>query len=73
MRADHNLMKWCNHPDWYTQKDGHMFIPTDKCPDDVKKALDEFNSYTFPEEYKKSKQSKEARLISCFLFDIFLI
>lgn len=58
MRADHNLMKWCNHPDWYTQKDGHMFIPTDKCPNDVKKAMDEFNSYTFPEEYKTSKMKK---------------
>ena len=35
-----------------------MFIPTDKCPNDVKKAMDEFNSYTFPEEYKKSKMKK---------------
>ncbi|MGI6067802.1 hypothetical protein [Absicoccus porci] len=58
MRADHNLRKFCGHPEWYTHELGHMFIPTEECPDNAKKAMDEYNSYTFPEEYKKSKMKK---------------
>ena len=58
MRADHNLRKFCVHPEWYTHELGHMFIPTEECPDNAKKAMDEYNSYTFPEEYKKSKMKK---------------
>lgn len=50
MRIDYNLIKFLNHDEWYTHKRGHMYIPTDKCPEDIKKAMDEFNSYTYPAE-----------------------
>ena len=58
MRVDPNSRKWAKHPEWFTHELGHMYIPTSECPDDVKKAMDEYNSYTSPEEYKKSKMKK---------------
>lgn len=58
MRADHNRRKWAKHPEWYTHELGHMFVPTNECPENVKKAMDKYNSYTYPEEYKNSKMKK---------------
>ena len=58
MRIDRNLMKFAKHFEFYTHELGKMYIPTKDCPEDLKKAMDEYNSYTFPDQYKKSKARK---------------
>ena len=60
MRMDHNYIKFIGHYEWYTHEPGHVYVPTDKCPEDVKKAMDSFNSYTYPEEYAASKKANKA-------------
>lgn len=58
MRIDRNYMKFAKHHEFYIFEPGKMYMPTKNCPDDLKKAIDEYNSYTFPDQYKKSKARK---------------
>ena len=37
-----------------------MYIPTDKCPEEAREAMDRYNSYTFPKEYAASKKANKA-------------
>lgn len=60
MRIDRNFLKFTEHDEWYISEVGHMYIPTDKCPEEAKEAMDRYNSYTFPKEYAASKKMNKA-------------
>ena len=47
MRKDPNYMIFAGHPDWYTFKIGVGYVPTDKAPEEARKAMEEYNSYTY--------------------------
>ena len=47
MRIDRNYMKFVGHDEFYTHEIGEMYIPTKDCPNDLKKVMDKYNSYTF--------------------------
>lgn len=60
MRIDRNYILFFAHDDWYTNEEGHMYIPTDKCPEEAREAMDRYNSYTFPKEYAASKKMNKS-------------
>ena len=53
MRYDRNYEYFTRNRDWYKLIYGVGYIPTETAPEEAVKAMDEYNSYTFPEWYKK--------------------
>lgn len=47
MRYDKNYAMFAGHPEWYEFKTGIGYVPTDKAPEEAKKAMREYNSYAF--------------------------
>lgn len=52
MRYDKNFHIFIKHPEWYTAVPGKGYIPTEAAPEEAKKAMEEYNSYTFGEKKK---------------------
>ena len=47
MRYDKNFAKFGGHPEWYELKKGIGYVPTEKAPEEAKKAMEKYNSYHF--------------------------
>lgn len=48
MRVDPNAIVFIMHSDWYRRDENVGYIPTKKAPEMAKKAMERYNSYTFP-------------------------
>ena len=58
MRYDKNYVVFAKDPDWVNFVKCVGYVPTDKASEEAKKAMENYNSYTFPEWYKKDNNDK---------------
>ena len=47
MRYDKTFAVFAKHSDWYVKTPGVGYVPTDKAPEEARRAMAEYNSYTF--------------------------
>ena len=59
MRYDKNYAIFAKDADWSEFIKGIGYVPTDKAPEEAKKAMKKYNSYTFPEWHKKNDDEND--------------
>lgn len=59
MRYDKNFAYFRPHFDWYMFVHGVGYVPTERAPEEARKAMDKYNSYTYPDWYNKNKNDKK--------------
>lgn len=59
MRYDKSFAYFRPHFDWYRFEHGVGYVPTEKAPEEARKAMDKYNSYTYPEWYNKNKNDEK--------------
>ncbi len=59
MRYDKNFVVFAKDADWSVFVKGIGYVPTEKAPEEARKAMDKYNSYTYPEWYNKNKNDEK--------------
>lgn len=54
MRFDRNFAVFAGQSEWYQFVNGRGYVPTDKAPEEAKKAMEKYNSYAF--NFNKTKK-----------------
>ena len=52
-------MIFAKDADWSVFVKGVGYVPTEKAPEEARKAMDKYNSYTYPDWYNKNKNDKK--------------
>lgn len=53
MRYDKNFAAFIKHTEWYQFVYGIGYVPTDEAPEEARKAMERYNSYTYNTDQKK--------------------